>query len=46
MPGDEAAPGGIRGGEKASKAMHLPKPRLPNPTELEDFQVDLKLNLD
>jgi len=31
---------------KKSKNTHLPKPLLPNPTELEDFEVDLKLNLD
>lgn len=33
-------------GKKKSKTTHLPKPLLPNPTELEDFEVDLKLNLD
>lgn len=34
------------GEKKKSKTIHLPKPLLPNPTELEDFEVDLKLNLD
>lgn len=44
---DEAAQRGKRdGGKKKSKTIHLPKPLLPNPTELEDFEVDLKLNLD
>lgn len=32
--------------KKKSKTTHLPKPLLRNPTELEDFEVDLKLNLD
>lgn len=32
--------------EKKKVKTHLPKPLLPNPTELEDFEVDLKLNLD
>lgn len=45
---DEAAQRGKRGGKKKkkSKTTHLPKPLLRNPTELEDFEVDLKLNLD
>lgn len=43
---DVAARRGKRRGEKKSKTTHLPKPLLPNPTELEDFEVDLKLNLD
>lgn len=46
---DEAAQRGKRDGKKKkkkSKTIHLPKPLLPNPTELEDFEVDLKLNLD
>jgi len=45
---DEAAQRGKRRGQKKkkSKNIHLLKPLLPNPTELEDFEVDLKLNLD
>lgn len=45
---DEAVQRGKRDGKKKkkSKTIHLPKPLLPNPTELEDFEVDLKLNLD
>lgn len=42
---DEAAQKGERERKKKVKT-HLPKPLLPNPTELEDFEVDLKLNLD